>query len=174
MEKLLTASRVRTFGEGQLVSGALTLLVWNLWASDWLAPKLDHSASIAGLPVEMALHYLAAILLAQALLGAVILLYPVMGRWTKGMAIRMHALAVLFLWGLYLGRATGIAPSDVELGATIFVSRGLTVTGAVFHLRDRARHTGGFFETEKRETAQTAGTGAAGTDVAGTNLQDPC
>ena len=94
------------------------------------------------------------------------------------MAIRMHALTVLFLWGLYLGRATGIAPSDVELGATIFVSLGLTVTGAVFHLRDRARHTGGFSQTEKSETdvvgTDVVGTGAAGTDAAGANPQDPC
>ena len=163
MEKWLTASRIRTFGEGQLAFGATILLVWRMWASDWLAPKLDHTAHVAGVPVEMAFHYLAALLLAQALLGAVILLYPVMGRWTKGMAIRMHALAVLFLWGLYLGRATGIAPSDVELGATIFVSLGVIATGAFFHLRDRARHTGGFPQTEKSETDQAAGT----------NPQDP-
>ena len=149
MERWLTESKVRGFAFYYLVGGASLLLLWHVWAADWIAKTFDlSSVTLAGVRVEGFHYYLPAMLFALVLFAGAVLIYPVLGEyWTKGMSLRMHAVAALFLWGTYLGNATGIASSAVELGATIFVSLGILGTGIVFHLREKAGYTG-FFSSE--------------------------
>ena len=157
MENRLSEARIKTWAMGQLAQGGIFLLLWHLWAANWVSGKFDLSdATFAGLRVEGLLYYLPAILFALALVGAAVLVYPLLGRYlTKDMSIRVHILAALFLWGTYVGKVSGIAPSAVELGATIFVSICVLVTGIVIHIREKAGLTG-FFSNVKGEIPEGA------------------